>query len=67
MIQLSKEQAAVAAAAVLPRVHALRGLLDNPALQLPDDIIDWRKVHDQLTLHTQAFNALKNFSSEELQ
>ena len=63
MIQLSREQAQVAAAALAPRVQALRDLLAHPMLQLPDGIVAWDHVPKQLDLHHSALLALQNIGA----
>lgn len=58
MTQLTQDQAFVAHAALAPRVQALCDLLDNPVLQLPEGIVDWRAAKEQLGLHREAMAAL---------
>jgi hypothetical protein len=60
MTQFTREEAIVAAAALTPVIQALKNLLDNPMLQLPEGIVDWEKAKELLLLHCSALRALNN-------
>jgi hypothetical protein len=62
MIELNKAQARAAVAALEPRYQALRDLLTNPMLQLPDGIVAWDHAKAQLELHRTALLALQNIA-----
>jgi hypothetical protein len=62
MIQLTKEEALAAAAAVLTVCEALENLLDNPALQLPEGIVDWEKAKALQLVHRTAYHQLQNMA-----
>lgn len=62
MIELNQAQAAAAVAALEPRYQALRDLLANPMLQLPDGIVAWDQAKTQLELHRTAILALQNMA-----
>ena len=61
--KLTADQADVAAAALLPRLSALRSLLENPILQLPDGIVDWEKAKQQYKLIEETWCVLLNISN----
>jgi hypothetical protein len=62
MIELNKAQARAAIAAMEPRYQALRDLLSNPMLQLPDGLVAWDHAKTQLELHRTAILALQNIA-----
>ena len=63
MIELNQAQAAAAVAALEPRYQALRDLLTNPMLQLPDGIVAWDHAKTELELHRTALLALQNIAA----
>ena len=56
--QLTRDQAFAAHAALAPRAQALCDLLDNPVLQLPEGIVNWKAAKEQLGLHRAAMAVL---------
>ena len=65
MRQLTREEARIAAEAVMPVCQALENLLDNPVLQLPEGIVDWEKAKELQLLHRGALRALNNIAAGE--
>jgi hypothetical protein len=64
MIQLSKDEALIAAAAVGAKVLALEHLMDNAPDGLPEGIIDWTKVSELRATYHKAWVKLTNISKE---
>ena len=61
-MELNQAQARAAVAALEPRYHALRDLLTNPMLQLPEGIVAWDNAKAELELHRTALLALQNIA-----
>ena len=60
---LTREQATVAAAAMVPRVQALGELLLQQVQLLPEGNSDWAATREQLDLEHGALMALQNIGA----
>jgi hypothetical protein len=62
-MSLTKQQAAIAAAAMKTRVQALADLLKVQVQTLPEGCSDWTKTSDQLRQEHETLIALQNIEA----